>query len=113
MWIIRGKREPYNSFGNGSAMRVSSVGWYAKTLEEAEGLIKTLMKDKLDDDQLDNSGLGIHELEIIRKAFIKVFHGMYHERVAYPKQEEIKAAEKKELPPAAEDREEENSESTD
>ena len=36
MWILLGKREPYNSFGNGSAMRVSSVGWYARTLEEAE-----------------------------------------------------------------------------
>ena len=92
---------------------VRSVLGQGKNLEEAEGLIKTLMKDKLDDNQLDNSGLGIHELEIIRKAFIKVFHGMYHERVAYPKQEEIKAAEKKELPPAAENREEENSESTD
>ena len=36
MWIMLKKRKPYNSFGNGSAMRVSSVGWYAKTLEEAE-----------------------------------------------------------------------------
>ena len=36
VWILRNKREPYNSFGNGSAMRVSAVGWYAKTLEEAE-----------------------------------------------------------------------------
>ena len=91
---------------------VRSVLGKGQTLEEAEALVKTLMKDKLDDDQLDNSGLGIHELEIIRKAFIKVFHGMYHERVAYPKQEEIKAAEKKELSPA-EHREEEKSESTD
>ncbi len=34
-WIIRKIREPYNSFGNGSAMRVSPVGWYAKKLEQA------------------------------------------------------------------------------
>lgn len=40
MWILRNKREPYNSFGNGSAMRVSSVGWYARTLEEAELIAK-------------------------------------------------------------------------
>ena len=26
---------PYNSYGNGSAMRVSAVGWYADSLEEA------------------------------------------------------------------------------
>lgn len=89
---------------------VRSVLGKGQTLEEAENLVKTLMKDKLDDGQLDHSGLGIHELEIIRKAFIKVFHGMYHERVAYPKQEEIAAAAKK---PAEEKREEEKSESTD
>lgn len=40
MWILLGKRKPYNSFGNGSAMRVSSVGWYAKSLEEAEFIAK-------------------------------------------------------------------------
>lgn len=35
-WIENKRREPYNSCGNGSAMRVSPVGWYAKTLEECE-----------------------------------------------------------------------------
>lgn len=40
VWILRNKREPYNSFGNGSAMRVSSVGWYAKSLEETELIAK-------------------------------------------------------------------------
>ena len=40
VWILRNKREPYNSFGNGSAMRVSAVGWYAKTFEEAELIAK-------------------------------------------------------------------------
>ena len=40
VWMLHNKREPYNSFGNGSAMRVSSVGWYAKTLEEAELIAK-------------------------------------------------------------------------
>ena len=36
VWIMRNHEEPYNSYGNGSAMRVSSVGWYAKDLAEAE-----------------------------------------------------------------------------
>ena len=74
---------------------VRSMLGSGKTLAEAESVIKTLIKDKLDDGQLNNSGLGIHELEIIRRAFLKVFQGMYHERVAYPKQEEINAAAKK------------------
>lgn len=29
-WIISRKTEPYNSYGNGSAMRVSPCGFYAK-----------------------------------------------------------------------------------
>ena len=40
MWIMLGDREPYNSYGNGSAMRVSAVGRYAKTLDEAELVAK-------------------------------------------------------------------------
>ena len=39
-WLALGSREPYNSFGNGSAMRVSPVVWYAKNLEEAMELAK-------------------------------------------------------------------------
>ena len=38
VWVVRGKTEPYNSYGNGSAMRVSPVGWYANTLEETIAL---------------------------------------------------------------------------
>ena len=33
MWIMLDAREPYNSYGNGSAMRVSSVAWFYNTLE--------------------------------------------------------------------------------
>lgn len=33
MWIALDAREPYNSYGNGSAMRVSSVAWLYDTLE--------------------------------------------------------------------------------
>ena len=39
-WIRERRTEPYNSYGNGSAMRVSPVGWYAKSLDEAERLAK-------------------------------------------------------------------------
>jgi ADP-ribosylglycohydrolase len=33
-WIKVENPQPYNSFGNGSAMRVSPVGWFFSTLEE-------------------------------------------------------------------------------
>lgn len=34
-WALSEDSEPYNSFGNGSAMRVSPVGWACDTLEDA------------------------------------------------------------------------------
>lgn len=39
-WIVGDDPSPYYSFGNGSAMRVSPVGWYAQTLEEAEHIAR-------------------------------------------------------------------------
>lgn len=32
-WLRSPNPQPYNSFGNGSAMRVSSIGWFFETLE--------------------------------------------------------------------------------
>ncbi len=73
---------------------VRSMLGQGKTLNEVEDFIKTLIKDKLDDGQLDQSGLAISDLETIRKSFIEVFKGMYHNRVAYPKKEEMDEAKK-------------------
>ncbi len=39
-WIYSDTMEPYNSWGNGSAMRVSAVGAYANSLEEVMELAK-------------------------------------------------------------------------
>lgn len=33
-WLVKNDPKPYNSFGNGSAMRVSAVGWACNTLEK-------------------------------------------------------------------------------
>lgn len=35
-WLLSGDSEPYNSWGNGSAMRVSSIAWVFDTLSEVE-----------------------------------------------------------------------------
>lgn len=89
---------------------VRSMLGHGKTMEEAEAAVKNLMKDKLDDGQLNNSGLTLNELETIRLAFLKVFHGMYHERVSYPEQKEIQEAAKQK---SDTEQEETNSDSTD
>ena len=38
VWMMKNHTEPYNSYGNGSAMRVAPVGWFANSLEECEAL---------------------------------------------------------------------------
>lgn len=40
-WLFTDNPQPYNSWGNGAAMRVSPVGFYAKTLDEAMALART------------------------------------------------------------------------
>ena len=40
VWVREKMTMPYNSYGNGSAMRVSPVIWVAESLEEAENLAK-------------------------------------------------------------------------
>jgi type I restriction enzyme M protein len=37
-WIYSDNPKPYGSYGNGSAMRISPVGWVAKDIEQAKEL---------------------------------------------------------------------------
>lgn len=37
-WVLGTDTEPYNSYGNGAAMRVSGVGWFAKNKKEVKKL---------------------------------------------------------------------------
>lgn len=39
-WLVKDNPKPYKSWGNGSAMRVSPVAWYANTLDECIELSK-------------------------------------------------------------------------
>ncbi|MCL2620482.1 MAG: HDIG domain-containing protein [Defluviitaleaceae bacterium] len=55
-----------------------------KSTDEMEAFVKKLIKDKLDDGQLDASSLTIKDLATITNAFMRVFKGMHHERVPYP-----------------------------
>ncbi len=54
------------------------------TEKEIADFIKKLIKEKLNDGQLNNCDLTIRDLDKIKDAFLEIFKGMYHERVAYP-----------------------------
>lgn len=55
-----------------------------KTEGKIEGLIRKIIKDKLDDGQLDMCELTLKDLDQIAKGFMKSFSGFFHEREEYP-----------------------------
>ena len=73
---------------------VRSIMKDGNDIGRADEMIKNIIKDKLDDGQLNNCDLTMKDLETIRHSFVKVFEGMYHQRVSYPKSEELKEASK-------------------
>jgi len=73
-WLFLKKREPYNSWGNGSAMRVSSAGWLYDTLEE------TLEYAKLTSEVTHNHPDGIKGAEATAAA-------IYFARKGYDKEQ--------------------------
>jgi len=49
-----------------------------------EGLIRKIIKDKLNDGQLDQCDLTFQDLDRIAMAFVRVLNGIFHSRVEYP-----------------------------
>lgn len=55
-----------------------------KTEGKIEGLVRKLIKDKLEDGQLDLCELTFKDLDTIARSFMKVFSGCFHGREEYP-----------------------------
>lgn len=53
-------------------------------LDEIEALVRMLIKDKIDHDQLIASGLSFEDIEKLIRAFRQVYAGVFHERIKYP-----------------------------
>jgi len=51
---------------------------------EIEDIIRRLIKDKIDDGQLIDSGFTLRDIEDTIQAFMKVLRAMNHERISYP-----------------------------
>ncbi|MHB9093213.1 MAG: HD family phosphohydrolase [Eubacteriales bacterium] len=49
-----------------------------------EGLVRRVIKDKLQDGQLDECNLTFKDLDTIALAFVRVLSGIFHTRVEYP-----------------------------
>jgi putative nucleotidyltransferase with HDIG domain len=60
------------------------------TTEALEGLIQKIINSKLEENQLDESGLTIGDLEVIKRSFKEVLLSSLHQRPKYPKPEDTK-----------------------
>lgn len=56
----------------------------SSNLDEAEELFRKLVKQKIEQDQLNSSGLSFNDIETVIRAFLQVYAGFFHERVKYP-----------------------------
>ena len=54
------------------------------TKGKIEEMINNIIKDRLDEGQLDNCDLTLRDINKIRKAFMKLLMGIYHQRIEYP-----------------------------
>ncbi|MBN1764648.1 MAG: HDIG domain-containing protein [Sedimentisphaerales bacterium] len=57
------------------------------TPSRIESLVHTMAMKRLQDDQFDDCDLTMRELHLIEESLVKSLCGMYHGRIAYPKQE--------------------------
>jgi len=67
--VLAGKGRPYNSFGNGAAMRISPVGWMAKSEEEVKKLSRIVTEIT------HNHPEGIKGAEAVAMAIYLALHG--------------------------------------
>ncbi|MGI6585953.1 MAG: HDIG domain-containing protein [Gracilibacteraceae bacterium] len=70
-------------------MLADSVEAYIRSLSEptqdqVEQGVRKIIKDKLNNAQLDNCDLTLKDLELVGQSFVKVLAGIFHERIEYP-----------------------------
>jgi uncharacterized domain HDIG len=53
-------------------------------MDSIRAMIRKILRDKLNDGQLDESNLTFKDLDVIASTFSKVLEGVYHKRIEYP-----------------------------
>lgn len=55
--------------------------------KQVENLVRKIIRDKLEEGQLDECNLTFREIEVIAQTFIRIVSGLFHARVEYPETE--------------------------
>jgi len=58
------------------------------TAPRIRGIVEKIIESRMNDGELDESGLTLNDIAIIRERFIKILTGIFHPRISYPAQEE-------------------------
>ena len=77
----------------GILMMADSIEAASRSLDEPthkrlKGLIELIVKERVEDGQLDDTDLTFRDLTQIKETFLSMLTGIYHVRVKYPDQEE-------------------------
>jgi putative nucleotidyltransferase with HDIG domain len=64
------------------------------TKEKIEGMVRKIIYNRLNDGDLDESGLSMVELKKVQNVFLTMLFGIFHTRIEYPDSERIKDLEK-------------------
>jgi putative nucleotidyltransferase with HDIG domain len=60
-----------------------------ETQEKLENLVANIIRERLEDGQLDETNLNFRDLKLIRSAFVKVLINQSHKRIRYPHQDKM------------------------
>ncbi|MBD7906857.1 HD family phosphohydrolase [Sporosarcina gallistercoris] len=55
------------------------------TPEKISGLVKSIVKDKLNDGQFDECELSMKEIRVVERVICETLNGIFHSRIEYPK----------------------------
>jgi rRNA maturation RNase YbeY len=85
----------------GICMLADSVEATSRSLEDPspaniESMVDRIVAKKVEDGQLNESGLTLGEIKTIRRTFVEVLSGMMHARIEYPDQEDQEGIEETE-----------------
>ncbi|MEM7116862.1 MAG: HDIG domain-containing metalloprotein [Chloroflexota bacterium] len=80
------------------AVEATSSAIRPNTERGIEKLVNSIITEDLTTGQLNDSGLTLGDIEVIRASFIETLHGRFHVRVKYPGNEELEGDEPAALP---------------
>ena len=72
-------------------IEAASRAMKSPTYNKLENLINKIVDDHISEGQLDNCPLTFRHIQVIKETFLSILVGVYHSRVEYPEDEELKS----------------------